>query len=181
VGVEPTFIVDLVNGTVTNIGGVGVCFVLPVGGGWYRVLVTATAQVSESVPLRMMLSSSGSITYTGDGVSGIYIYGAQLEVGSVATPYIPSTETFTGRASTATFIGSDGLIKTAASGVERLQHNPLDLSIKPCAVTFLFQVSFDLGVNVSIWITWKFWVYIPLPHLNHKVEHSEYIETRTIG
>jgi hypothetical protein len=99
--------------------------------GWYRVSKTFTSTVTGTGYFSVFTVKNGFSTYTGDGTSGIYIYGAQLEVGSVATPYIPSTETFTGRAGTATFIGSDGLIQTAASGVERLQYNPMDLSIKP--------------------------------------------------
>jgi hypothetical protein len=61
----------------------------------------------------------------------LHVWGAQLEAGSFATSYIPSTQTFTGRTSTGTFIGSNGLIQTASSGVARFQYNPLNLSVAP--------------------------------------------------
>jgi hypothetical protein len=75
--------------------------------------------------------SDGTVSYAGDGTSGIYVWGAQVEVGSFATSYIPSTVTFTGRSSTGTFIGSNGLIQTASAGVARYQYNPANLSVPP--------------------------------------------------
>ena len=55
-----------------------------VGGGWYRCSVTilATSTKQACIYLRQFSSS-----YAGDGTSGIYIWGAQLELGSTATPY----------------------------------------------------------------------------------------------
>lgn len=57
----------------------------------------------------------------GNGVDGdkVEIFGPQLEVGSTATSYIPSAGSFTGRASTATYLDSQGLLQTAAVGIAR--------------------------------------------------------------
>jgi hypothetical protein len=52
----------------------------------------------------------------------------QLEQGSFPTSYIPSTETFTSRASTATYIDSTGTLQTAAIDTARISYNPADLS-----------------------------------------------------
>lgn len=105
-----------------------------VGSGWYRVSLTATkASINPDNVLSYFIVSDNGVTvlYTGDGTSGLYIWGTQLEAASFPTTYIPSTVTHTGRASTATFIGSNGLIQTAASGAARYSYNPLNLSAAP--------------------------------------------------
>jgi flagellin-like hook-associated protein FlgL len=58
--------------------------------GWYRFscVITVTAATSVGV---LLVSSGTTISYTGDGTSGIFIWGAQLEVGNTATPYIQTT------------------------------------------------------------------------------------------
>ena len=51
---------------------------------WYRVSFTFTA--SSSVALRLYIGESDNNTnYQGDGTSGVYIYGAQVEQGSYPT------------------------------------------------------------------------------------------------
>ena len=89
--------VDLTTGAVTtayNPFGYQEYSVTFVGNGWYRLTMTLSAQITNSNLLYFLSNSNtitdtGGTTYTGNGTSGVYIWGAQLELGSTATTYQP--------------------------------------------------------------------------------------------
>jgi hypothetical protein len=94
---------DLVNGTVTQTGG-GIISagIEAVTQGFFRIHVTFEATASASGNSGVSLADSGAANYAadypGDGTSGIYIWGAQLEEGSFPTSYIPTAGTQVTRA-----------------------------------------------------------------------------------
>jgi hypothetical protein len=60
--------------------------------GWYRIWITGTADASLSDNASAVFLSNGATsTYTGDGTSGMYVWGVQLEVGAEPTSYIATT------------------------------------------------------------------------------------------
>jgi hypothetical protein len=65
-----------------------------VGNGWYRCTVTGLAGTTEGMTLNVGHVDTGTanaFSYLGDGVSGVYLWGAQLELGAFPTSYIPTT------------------------------------------------------------------------------------------
>jgi hypothetical protein len=99
---------DLSAGTVT--GGDG--RIQSVGSGWFRCSGTFVQNTSGSDGAVIRLAdATGQTSYTGDGTSGIFIWQAQLETGSVATsPIVTTAGTASRVADVVSLTGASSLI-----------------------------------------------------------------------
>jgi hypothetical protein len=100
-------IFDLSLGTVILQGSGHTASITPVGNGIYRCTVVRSVAIA-ALATGVGIAVGGNNTYTGDGTSGIYIWGGQVEAGGEVTSYIPTAATAVARnADVATVTGTN--------------------------------------------------------------------------
>ena len=95
-----------------NTGNGTTAAMVSVGNGWWRCSITTPAATSTgtSTIWASLTDTSQSVNYTGDGVSGIYIWGAQVEIGTSPTIYVPTNSTGVSTSTSSNKTGIDGTV-----------------------------------------------------------------------
>ena len=87
------------------------------GDGWYRCSITNTVTAGSATQYNYIGETATVVSFAGDGTSGVYLWGAQLEQRSAVSSYTPTT--------TKPITLYQPALQTAASGVARFDHDPV--------------------------------------------------------
>jgi hypothetical protein len=83
---------DVSNGVIGTVGAGATAVISSAGNGWYRCSITVDTASSGSPNLAIWTATAdNNFLHAGDITKGLYIWGAQLELGSTATTYNPTT------------------------------------------------------------------------------------------
>lgn len=92
VNADNTFF-NLSTGVIGNTQAGATASMIAVGNGWYRCSVSAVTTSTTSGIYPGIASANGTVSYTGNGTSGIYIFGAQLSDSASLDPYVLNAAT----------------------------------------------------------------------------------------
>jgi hypothetical protein len=85
---------NLSTGVVGTVAAGATASIENAGNGWYKCKVSGLSNTSSNIMVINVgnadTGTGSGYSYLGNGTSGIFIWGAQLEVGSYATSYIPT-------------------------------------------------------------------------------------------
>ena len=136
---------DLSNGTVGTVL-TGSAQIQSVGNGWYRCSITFVPTTTGTFNIQVRIASADNVpTYTGNGTSGIFIWGAQIVEGTDAKPYFATTNRQD--VPRLDYRNADGTVSTCP----RLLLEPQRTNLVPNGVLFnsLTGVSYDSTVTAS--------------------------------
>jgi hypothetical protein len=136
-GIGATF--NLASGTISSTDTGIVSSIQSYGNGWYRCIISNAASAANSI-VRVNILQSGSGDFAGDGTSGIYVFGSQYELGTVATSYIPTTNAEITRA--ADVITLSGAVSECIGQTEGTIYAEVDLRALSVAKS-IFSVSLN--------------------------------------
>lgn len=109
-GTGSNSVFNLATGAITS-DEAGTATITNASNGWYRCTVTRTATVTASGGYQLRIANVAApdaLTYLGNGTSGFFAWGAQVEVGAFATSYIPTVaSTVTRNPDIATITGTN--------------------------------------------------------------------------
>ena len=166
-GLTSTAIFDLQTGTVNGSGShpnftVNGTSMVSAGAGWYRCSLTST--YAATMKIHISSSTSGfSGTYgrnvSGDGTSGIYIWGPQIEPGSFPTSYIPTVaSTVTRAADVASITGTNFSSWYNVNQGTTFFATLLQTPVANFSHGFLSQENgnqFRCGIYNNEWVAWR--------------------------
>ena len=95
------------------------------GNGWYRYSITFTQSANDNLYIGVNDNVSNTLAVTGNGTSGIYTFGAQIEALTYSTSYIPTNgtaitraaESANGSGDASTFNDSEGVLMAEISAL----------------------------------------------------------------
>ncbi len=125
---------NLSTGAVGTISGTtaGNVSIVALPNGWYRCIVTDTSTSTSGAYRYFICDADNNQSYAGDGTSGLYLWGAQLEAGAFATSYIPTVASQVTRAADNISILTSAFPYSATAGTVVAEY-------------------FDSGINAAVW------------------------------
>ena len=156
VAVQAAFTLSDAGSYTINISGTNTSArIIPYPNGWYRCYLTSQATATDSSNIQIRISNSptdATTTYQGDGTSGIYLWGAKLELGNVITPYVADS----GITLYDNFININGTSTTkiinrfSGSGtIDVSNQASASVTFNPTEDTYLFAISGTSNVTAS--------------------------------
>lgn len=97
-------------GTVFALGGAGAtASIEALANGWYRCVLNVPATLAVAATIQYGMLVADNPTYTGDGTSGLFLWGAQVEAATTHSSYITTTAASVTRAADVLTVSSPGV------------------------------------------------------------------------
>jgi len=153
---------DLENGLIGTVQGTSTQTIEKFGD-YYRCSVTFDISASGGYELIGMSNTDGLRNYNGDGTSGVYIWGAQLEALSYPTSYIPTSgaiatrlaDSVTGAGDATTFNSTEGVLyaeMAALKGLSATANRTISLSDSTNGnqIRFYFPINVENQIKIRV-------------------------------
>ena len=152
-GVTASAYFNLLTGEIGTVSGTGSpsASIQDVGNGWYRCSLTFTS-LGTAARIRLYLATgNGGATYTGDGTSGVFLWGAQLEAGSFPTSYISTSGAAASRSADVASIPTSAFGYNADKGTVVVDCS-IDrvASVAGISIAGLFGSAFDISNSTRV-------------------------------